>query len=221
MTDSAQNTWFMTSPGTYAAVRQECLDNNAEIASIHSAAENQAADDACTASSCYIGFTRNSPGSPWHWESGDTVVYTNWRTQEGYHPQETKTFLLAGGLWGDYEQGQTIVAGLCRRCAADTNIRAIALFPVQAQFLTFANRNQRLHTATAIFDSTAGPSGSKGAVTFDRASSQYIDGGPHAFNIATNGGFTAVAVVKLTGTLVVAERIFDFGKGQENDNIVM
>jgi len=58
-------------------------------------------------------------------------------------------------------------------------------------------------------------------VTFDRASSQYIDGGPHAFNIATNGGFTAVAVVKLTGTLVVAERIFDFGKGQDNDNILM
>jgi len=41
---------------------------------------------------------------------------------------------LAGGLWGDYEQGQTIVAGLCRRRAAETDIRAIALFPVQAQF---------------------------------------------------------------------------------------
>jgi len=56
---------------------------------------------------------------------------------------------------------------------------------------------------------------------FDRALSQYIDGGPHTFNIATNGGFTAVAVVKLTGTPVSSERIFDFGKGQDNDNILM
>jgi hypothetical protein len=56
---------------------------------------------------------------------------------------------------------------------------------------------------------------------FNRAFSQYIDGGPHTFNIATNGGFTAVAVVKFTGNAGMYERIFDFGKGPNSDNILL
>jgi len=38
-----------------------------------------------------------------------------------------------------------------------------------------------------------------GALTFDRTLEQFIDGGAHSFDIASNGGFTAVAVVKFTG----------------------
>jgi len=87
--------------------------------------------------------------------------------------------------------------------------RAIVLVPGRgAQFSTLANRNQRLFAATAIFNSTAGPPGSKGAVTFDRVFSQYLDSGTHTFNVATNGGFTIVSVVKFSvpGEAAMGER---------------
>ena len=56
---------------------------------------------------------------------------------------------------------------------------------------------------------------------FDRATGQYIDGGLRSFNIATNGGFTAVTVVMFTGVPGHAERTFDFGKGENNNNILV
>ena len=218
--NDVQVSWFLTEPGTFDAVKQACLDDMGEIASIHSAAENQAVDALCTVAQCYIGYIRDSAPGVWYWSSGDEVVYVNWHpTEPG--STETKAVILSGGWWADYGQGQLIYPGVCRRHAAGSNTRAIALFPVQAQLSTFANRNQRLHTATAIFDSTAGPSGSTGAVTFDRASSQYIDGGPHTFDIASNGGFTAVVVFKLTGGIAANERIFNFANGPSEDNIMI
>lgn len=48
-------------------------------------------------------------------------------------------------------------------------------------------------------------------VRLARASSQYFDGGSQAFNIATGGGFTILALVKFTGTAGAYERIIDFG----------
>jgi hypothetical protein len=79
----------------------------------------------------------------------------------------------------------------------------------------------RLYGTTTVFDSTAGPPGSKGAVTFDRAFSQYLDGGSHTFNIASNGGFMAVAVVKFTGVVGSYESVIDFGNGDSDNNIVI
>jgi len=70
------------------------------------------------------------------------------------------------------------------------------------------------------FDNKDGPDG-RGAVFFDRSLSQFLDGGIHTFNIASNGGFTAVAVVKFTGIAGSFERIFDFGDGGRARNILM
>jgi len=64
-----------------------------------------------------------------------------------------------------------------------------------------------------------GPVG-KGDMNFDRSSSQYLDGGAHTFNVASGGGFTAVAVVKFTGAAGMHERIFDFGNGID-ENIIL
>jgi len=100
-----------------------------------------------------------------------------------------------------------------------TDKRAIALVPGRAQLSTLANRGLRDYAATAQFTSSAGPPGAKGAVTFDRAVSQYIDGGSHQFNVGTNG-FTAVAVVRFT-SVGTHERVFDFGKGTNNDNLLL
>ena len=98
---------------------------------------------------------------------------------------------------------------------------ALMLVPGRTELSTLANRDVTVYTATAVFDPTAGPLGSRGAVTFDKTSSQYIDGGAHTFNIASNGGFPAIAVVKFTGAPGAWEKIFDFGTGPLNDNIYL
>jgi len=103
------------------------------------------------------------------------------------------------------------------RFSSAADQRAIALVPGRAQFSTLANRGLRNYAATAQFSSTAGPAGSKGAVTFDRAVSLYLDSGSHQFNVGTNG-FTAVAVVRFTA-VGAWESIIDMGKGMSNDNI--
>ena len=63
-----------------------------------------------------------------------------------------------------------------------------------------------------------GPLG-HGHVSFDR---QHLDGGSQFFNIATNGGFTAVTVMRFTDRSGQNwERVFDFGNGASSDNIVL
>ena len=101
--------------------------------------------------------------------------------------------------------------------------RGIALLPWTAQLSTLARRSLRTYAATAVFDSAvaAGPPTGRGAVTFDRALMQSLDGRAHTFNIATNLGFTAVAVVRFSGTAASNERIFDFGSAANNNNIIL
>jgi len=106
------------------------------------------------------------------------------------------------------------------RYSSTIDVRALALVPGRAQLSTLANRGLRNYAATAQFSSTAGPAGSKGAVTFDRATSQYLDGGSQQFDIRTNG-FTAVVVVMFTMTPLSEERILDFGNGVGNNNILL
>jgi len=65
---------------------------------------------------------------------------------------------------------------------------------------------------------TGGPGGG-GMLTFDRMQGAFLDGGAHTFNIASNWGFTLVAVVKFTGGVSGWERIIDFGNGFAHDNI--
>jgi hypothetical protein len=47
----------------------------------------------------------------------------------------------------------------------------------------------------------------------------YFDLGPTTWNVATNGGFAFVGLVNMKDTRSW-ERVFDFGKGQANDNII-
>jgi len=65
------------------------------------------------------------------------------------------------------------------RFSSSAEQRALALVPGRAQLSTLANRGLCNYAATAQFSSTAGPANSKGAVTFDCATSQYLDVGPH------------------------------------------
>ena len=58
-------------------------------------------------------------------------------------------------------------------------------------------------------------------VTFTRTNSQHLNGGARRLNIASNGGFTAFALVLFSGTSAANERIFDFGNGDGNDTIAL
>jgi hypothetical protein len=75
-------------------------------------------------------------------------------------------------------------------------------------------------TAPPAYIAQGGPLG-KGHVSFDRTQTQYLDGGARTFNIATNGGFTVVAVVRFRGSPGSWERIFEFGNGENAHNIIL
>jgi len=64
-----------------------------------------------------------------------------------------------------------------------------------------------------------GPPGGAGATTFDRDMAQYIDGGSHTFDIATNGGFTIVALVMFTGSRRNDERIIDLKSDGDSNRV--
>ena len=70
------------------------------------------------------------------------------------------------------------------------------------------------------YNAVGGPGG-KGDMSFDQSSSQYLDGGAHTFNMASSGGFTAVTVVKFTGSAGSYERIFDFDNGVGGESIIL
>ena len=57
-------------------------------------------------------------------------------------------------------------------------------------------------------------------VNFNATSSQHMDSGSVALNVNSGGGFTAVAFVKF-GTYTTSARIFDFGNGEADNNILV
>ena len=67
---------------------------------------------------------------------------------------------------------------------------------------------------------SSGGDGQQPYVNFNRANSQYLNFGSKTFNIATNGGFTAIAYLQFTGSAGNFERIFDFGSGANALSII-
>lgn len=74
--------------------------------------------------------------------------------------------------------------------------------------------------ASPSYNATGGPAGN-GHIKFQRSKSQYLDAGPNSFYIASNGGFSMVAVVRFTGSPGYYERLLDFGNGRPLDNIMI
>jgi hypothetical protein len=65
-----------------------------------------------------------------------------------------------------------------------------------------------------------GVSNNEGFMDFSSANSQHMSAGSRTFNIDTNGGFTAIACVKMK-TNQNWQRVFDIGSGQTNNNILI
>ena len=57
-------------------------------------------------------------------------------------------------------------------------------------------------------------------VSSSLSTGQYLNAGSKTFNINTNGGFTAIWCGAFTGSANNNERIFDFGSGQDINNII-
>jgi len=60
-----------------------------------------------------------------------------------------------------------------------------------------------------------------GSAAFARASQQFLNGGSRELRIASNGGFTAVAVFKFTSSAGPWERIFDLASGPSANNLML
>ena len=70
------------------------------------------------------------------------------------------------------------------------------------------------------YNPLGGPNGN-GHFSFDRTKSQWLNAGSRTLNIATNGGFTFVAVVRLTALPGNFERIIDLGSGPNSNTIIV
>lgn len=92
--------------------------------------------------------------------------------------------------------------------------RSVSLAPLSVHFSTADRRDSLTTSSSAVWNSNAGPSGSRGAVTFDNTKWQWVSGPAHNFLVSQHGGFTAVAVLKfekvLTGGEQFGTRIFEF-----------
>ena len=79
-----------------------------------------------------------------------------------------------------------------------------------------------MYIATAILDSTQGFTSADSALAFDRSRTQYIDGASHTFNIQSEGGFTALILVKFPQPgQATTETFFEFGDSTAQHNMVL
>ena len=110
------SSFFMVEAGTWKQVRDFCLMQGGDLASIHSAAEAGQAALACPHERCYIGLTRDRPGQPFFWTDGSPVEYTAWDDNQ---PQPHETVVVwtdgAGGNWHDWGQGNDVFHGVCKK----------------------------------------------------------------------------------------------------------
>jgi len=133
--------------------------------------------------------------------------------------------------------------GTCKPClistypsglviSEDAMQRALSIAPAQSQFASLAGRlspEEYTNTEDACTDCLPTPTEVNpfssadifDFLAFNRAKLQFLDGGSHTFDIQSNGGFSAAAVVKFEGEPVVWERVFDFNNGYPGNNIML
>ena len=90
--------------------------------------------------------------------------------------------------------------------------RLVALIPSKPSLSSVANRAKAGLGTLPTYNAVGGPNG-KGHVSFDRTLSNCVNTGPRTFNVATNGGFTIVMVMRFTGTALANEAIMHMFSG--------
>lgn len=90
-----------------------------------------------------------------------------------------------------------------------------ALFQEIGQNANFTSWNGFTAVNSPIVTTTGGVT--DGPFVKRSGTQTFFDGTPTTFNIATNGGFTAVCLVRFTGTPRAWERIFEWGNGTGNE----
>lgn len=101
---------------------------------------------------------------------------------------------------------------------AALDLRFLQNFPNNTAVSNWNGYSQSTSANQPTYISYGGLGVENGFVRFNRTSSQHLNGGSKVFNINTNGGFTALAFMKFTGSAGSWERILDFGNGQGGVN---
>ena len=146
---------------------------------------------------------------------------------------DTRTFTITNPNIGfSYYRLITKVVGNASTVVGGTIVRDSVIIPEWNLFGTeTALLSLTTPTSSNIPLIAGGPSsnttntlayGRPGFVSFSRTNSQHLYTASNkstTFNIATNGGFTAVGLVRFTGTAGSNERIFDFAAGAGNNTM--
>ena len=97
---------------TWTSAQKSCERINSNLASIHSAEENEVVHNLVKNSSktAWIGLTNlNSIGLSYEWVDGSNLSFTNWRLEEpSYTSHENCTEILLSGEWNDLNQNQNL-----------------------------------------------------------------------------------------------------------------
>ena len=80
--EAALSEFFAVEGGTWKEVRDLCLMEGGDLASILSKEEADKAALVCPHMHCYIGLTRGAPGQPFFWLDGSPVKYTAWDNEQ-------------------------------------------------------------------------------------------------------------------------------------------
>lgn len=96
--------------------------------------------------------------------------------------------------------------------------RFMALKLTVRSFVSVVNKNNAAVGTLPTYNPSGGPNG-KGHVSFNRLASQIISGGAWNCNVLSNGGFTFVAVLRPTTSIVLNNVIFAGGNAADTDYI--
>lgn len=129
-TPNAEGFAYHNVPGgiTWGDAHAACQSAGSELASIHTAAMNDAALSISAANgACWIGFNDQAQEGSWVWSDGSGVNYMNWEPGEPNDLNgEDAAAIYATGTWNDYaEDGSTgVVEGyICNHVGGGGNIQ--------------------------------------------------------------------------------------------------
>lgn len=130
------------------------------------------------------------------------------------------TTSVGGGTIGPISIIAPTLDGNLASPVAFADVRNLTGFTTGTKVSSINSFTQTTGSAQPTF-SLATPFQNMPYMSFDRTNSQFLNRGSTTLNIATNGGFTALALVRFTGAAGNYERIFDFGNGENNNNIAL
>ena len=105
---------FYSTSSTWSAARTDCQSRGGDLASIHSAAENQEAFELSNGGNMWLGLNDRATEGSWVWSDGTAVDYENWSGAgaDSYGGDED-----CAGFWEGRRDGSGSPSSTARRTA--------------------------------------------------------------------------------------------------------